>query len=108
MNLNLNRLLADLLEGLVFYTVIKPTCGADGEGNAEVSAVVENRTKKRFILPAADAVQAFFDSEQVKQSSLKTSLGSDGPFLIINDRAVFWVWLRGKTDAKASPTKCIV
>jgi hypothetical protein len=89
-------------------SVIKPTCRADGEGNAEVSAVVENRTKKRFILPAADAIQAFFDSEQVKQSSLKTSLGSDGPFLIINDRAVFWVWLRGKTDAKASPTKCIV
>jgi hypothetical protein len=89
-------------------SVIKPTCRADGEGNAEVRAVVENRTKKRFILSADDAIHAFFDGEQVKQSSLKTSLGSDGPFLIINDGTVFWVWWRGKTDAKASPKECIV
>jgi hypothetical protein len=89
-------------------SVIKPTCRADGDGNAEVSAVVENRTKKRFILRADDAIQAFFDNEQVKQSSLKTSLGSDGPFLIINDGAVFWIWLRGKTESKVKPKACSV
>jgi hypothetical protein len=94
-------------------SVVRSTCRADSDGSVEVDAVIENRTKKRFILPAGDAILAYFGDEQVEQTSLETSLGHDVPFLIINDGAVVWVRLRGKaqpsaSQATASAPQCIV
>ncbi len=76
-------------------------CKGDDSGRGEVTAVIENRTRERFILPSDAAFAVFYGTDVVPTPSVETSLGKDSPFLIINDGALFWIRLMGKIP---SPT----
>ena len=88
--------------------VMSVVCQADKSGNAEVTAVVENRTKKKFIISTQQSASAFFGDKYVSPSYIETSLGNMAPFLIINDGAVFWIRYKTKIPSEADSQNCLV
>jgi hypothetical protein len=77
-------------------------CQVDAQKHAVVTAMLENKTKARFILFSRDAISVFADSNAVDIQDLETSSGKEPPFLILNDRAL--IWIKARVTARGGST----